>query len=263
MNNPTNKTTRPGGHRNGSANTQEGALMFNTQATAPVDSTATIPGWAVVGEFEAWANLATYRLTSTISFGWRDSIGRPTTEVLELVQCDYTERPAAEQRQDAHIEFPQSNDALTIADARTLHTALGDLLARYDAAPSTPVTVYGEKNYPWNLEDERARRDIPCLPGCTENHDLRPNAPKECNVFTEHGEVPIDGKGSPLLVRSYARTEGTIRNAFVGVLSADDTCEDEKYLDVDDARKLAALLLEAATVAERIAATPVTTGGAA
>lgn len=111
--------------------------------------------------------------------------------------------------------------------------------------------VYGAYGAP---SPTPAQSDVrmPCLPGCDDAHNL--GRGNECHVVHKIGTAELSYGDPAVTVRSYSTTEGALRFAEVGFHFEDNHPETEQFLNPDAARKLARLLLEAANVAERVAA---------
>ncbi|GGU61586.1 hypothetical protein [Lentzea flava] len=115
----------------------------------------------------------------------------------------------------------------------------------------TAAVVYGPYGGPQPTPAEADVR-LECLQGCDDAHNR--GRGNECHVEHVIGTTNASYDDAELTVRSYSTTEGALRFAEVGFRFDGDHPDCERFLNPDVARKLARLLLEAANVAERVAA---------
>lgn len=89
-----------------------------------------------------------------------------------------------------------------------------------------------------------------CLPGCHQQHGPTED---ECTASEHVGTVPSFRTGQRLQVDCTAYTEGSGSHGYVEMYPAEGATLEGLYLEPANARALAAVLIEAADKAERLA----------
>lgn len=105
---------------------------------------------------------------------------------------------------------------------------------------------------------EQAATPLTCLPGCIADHvgdELRGLGYKQCEAYTAVTTFEPSYNAARWHVRGSAFTAGSLRTAEVGIVRDGEHPDKTVFVDPEQARELAALLLQVAREAETLART--------